>query len=81
MKNSKSIAETLGDELSESFFVIPSGSDPSPLVLKKENAALKLEVDSMKKRLDATERVLQLRKEQDLQLRDSIFQATKEVCI
>jgi hypothetical protein len=33
----------------------------------------------MKTRLDATERILKLRKEQDLQLRDSIFMATREV--
>ena len=33
----------------------------------------------MKSRLDATERILKLRKEQDLQLRDSIFMATREV--
>ncbi|KAF8061512.1 hypothetical protein FPV67DRAFT_283106 [Lyophyllum atratum] len=70
--------DTLGDELSESFFVIPSGNEPSPAALKKENLALQLEVDAMKKRLETTERVLQLRKEQDLQLRDSIFQATRE---
>ncbi|KAJ7098131.1 hypothetical protein B0H15DRAFT_645752 [Mycena belliarum] len=43
-----------GDELTESFFLIPPSSDSAP--------ALKLE----------------LRKEQDAQLRDSIFQATKE---
>ncbi|GLB35334.1 hypothetical protein LshimejAT787_0208990 [Lyophyllum shimeji] len=70
--------ESLGDELSESFFVIPSGNEPFPAALKKENSALKLEIEAMKKRLEATERVLQLRKEQDLQLRDSIFQATRE---
>ena len=35
----------------------------------------------MKGRLEATERILKLRKEQDLQLRDSIFMATREVCI
>jgi hypothetical protein len=35
----------------------------------------------MQKRLDTTERILQLRKEQDLHLRDSIFQATREVII
>ncbi|KAG6919998.1 hypothetical protein DXG01_013347 [Tephrocybe rancida] len=70
--------ETLGDELSESFFVIPSGNESSPMALKKENVRLKQEAEAMKKRLEATERVLQLRKEQDLQLRDSIFQATKE---
>ncbi|KAG5645004.1 hypothetical protein DXG03_007281 [Asterophora parasitica] len=70
--------ESLGDELSESFFVIPSGNEPSPAALKKENAALKLEAETLKKRLETTERVLQLRKEQDSQLRDSIFQATRE---
>jgi len=32
----------------------------------------------MKGRLEATERILKLRKEQDLQLRDSIFMATRE---
>ena len=35
----------------------------------------------MKARLDATERMLKHRKEQDLQLRDSIFMATREVRI
>ena len=35
----------------------------------------------MKSRLEATERILKLRKEQDLQLRDSIFMATREVRI
>lgn len=64
-----------GDALTESFFVIPSTADPSPPVsLKQENTSLKANMDAMKKRLEATERVLQLRKEQDLQLRDSIHQ-------
>jgi hypothetical protein len=71
--------DTVGDELSESFCLIPTGKEASPAVLHKENASLKLEIDVMKKRLEATERVLQLRKEQDSQLRDSIFQATREV--
>lgn len=35
----------------------------------------------MKSRLEATERILKLRKEQDLQLRDSIFMATREVIV
>jgi hypothetical protein len=35
----------------------------------------------MKSRLEAAERMLKLRKEQDLQLRDSIFMATREVRI
>ncbi|KAJ6513892.1 hypothetical protein C8R47DRAFT_1207172 [Mycena vitilis] len=67
-----------GDELTESFFLIPSSSESSPSTLRQENASLRLEVDSLKRRLEATERVLQLRREQDAQLRDSIFQATKE---
>ncbi|KAK7466882.1 hypothetical protein VKT23_003945 [Stygiomarasmius scandens] len=65
-----------GDELSESFFLIPSES--SMIALKKENNGLKAEVQALQKRLEATERVLQLRKEQDMQLRDSIVQASKE---
>lgn len=69
----------MGDELSESFFLIPTGNEASPAALRKENASLKKEVEVMQKRLEATERVLQLRKEQDTQLRDSIFQATREV--
>ncbi|KAF9533376.1 hypothetical protein CPB83DRAFT_845168 [Crepidotus variabilis] len=67
-----------GDDLSGSFFLIPTGSEPSPAVLKKENATLKAEVASLKSRLDGTEKVLKLRKEQDVHLRDSIFQATRE---
>jgi len=43
--------------------------------------SLKAELASMKGRLEATERILKLRKEQDLQLRDSIFMATREVRI
>ncbi|KAJ7273494.1 hypothetical protein B0H12DRAFT_1089662 [Mycena haematopus] len=67
-----------GDELTESFFLIPSSSDSSPTTLKQDNASLRLEVDVLKKKLEVTERALQLRREQDAQLRDSIFQATKE---
>lgn len=70
--------ESINDELSESFFVIPSGNEASPMTLKRENSRLKLEVETMKKRLEATENIIHLRKEQDLQLRDSIVQATKE---
>ncbi|KAG5354168.1 hypothetical protein C0989_003681 [Termitomyces sp. Mn162] len=70
--------ETLGDELSESFFVVPSGNEPSPMMLKKENSRLNLEAEAMKKRIEALEKTIHLRKEQDIQLRDSIVQATKE---
>ncbi|KAF5391322.1 hypothetical protein D9757_002067 [Collybiopsis confluens] len=65
-----------GDDLSGSFYVIPSES--SMTALKKENTTLKSVIDSIKKRLETTERVLQMRKEQDMQLRDSIVQASKE---
>lgn len=47
--------------------------------LKKENVALKAEIELTQKRLEASERVLQMRKEQDMQLRESIVQASKEV--
>ena len=70
-----------GDDLSGSFCLIPSGPEPSSSTLKKENASLKTELASMKSRLEATERILKLRKEQDLQLRDSILMATREVRI
>ncbi|KAE9406416.1 hypothetical protein BT96DRAFT_1014917 [Gymnopus androsaceus JB14] len=65
-----------GDDLSGSFYVIPSESTVA--ALKTENSSLKAEIESIQKRLDATERVLQMRKEQDMQLRDSIVQASKE---
>ena len=68
-----------GTELTESFYLIPSGKEPSTADLKQQNACLKLEIETMQKRLEAANRILQLRKEQDLQLRDSIFQATREV--
>lgn len=67
------------DDLSGSFFVVPTGSEASPAVLKKENATLRVEISTLKNRLEETERVLKLRREQDLHLRDSIFQATREV--
>ena len=67
------------DDLSGSFFLIPTGVDASPTVLKKENTTLKAEIATLKNRLEGTERVLKLRRDQDLQLRDSIFQATREV--
>ncbi|KAG7452703.1 uncharacterized protein BT62DRAFT_989790 [Guyanagaster necrorhizus] len=68
-----------GDELSESFFLIPSDSEPSNAALKKENIGLKVEVETLQRRLEAAEKAMAIRKEQDIQLRDSIYQATKEV--
>ncbi|KAJ3830025.1 hypothetical protein F5880DRAFT_1469342, partial [Lentinula raphanica] len=65
-----------GDDLSGSFYVIPSES--SFASLKKENSTLRVELERTQKRLEATEKVLQMRKEQDTQLRESIVQASKE---
>lgn len=64
-----------GNELSESFYMIPSDSEPSRSALKKENGSLKQELEAMSKRLAAAERIMQLRKEQDQQLRESIVMA------
>ncbi|KAI6039013.1 hypothetical protein EDC04DRAFT_2868139 [Pisolithus marmoratus] len=67
-----------GDDLSESFYLVPPEAEQSLSALKKENASLKREVDEMQMRLTATERVMQLRKEQDQQLRDSIVLARQQ---
>jgi len=69
------------NELSESFYLIPSDSEPSRSVLKKENASLRHDLDAMAKRLAAAERVMQLRKEQDQQLRESIVMARHQVAL
>ncbi|KAK2460550.1 hypothetical protein APHAL10511_007020 [Amanita phalloides] len=66
------------DEMSDSFYLVPTDSGLSPAALKRENATLKNEIESMRKRFDAMERAIHMRKEQDLQLRDSIVQATRE---
>jgi hypothetical protein len=68
-----------GNELSESFYMIPSDSGPSRSVLKKENASLKQELDTMAKRLATAERIMVMRKEQDQQLRESIVMARHQV--
>lgn len=47
-------------------------------MLKRENAALKEQVEAMQQRLTQAERVLQMRKDQDLQLRDSIVMARQQ---
>lgn len=67
-----------GNDLSESFCLIPPGPGPSVSALSRENASLRQEMEEMQKRLAATERVLQLRKEQDQQLRDSIVLARQQ---
>ena len=49
------------------------------MALKKENVSLKHEIGEMQNRLAEAERVLQLRKEQDQLLRDSIVMARHQV--
>jgi len=63
---------------SDSFCMIPSKSEPSSSTLKKENASLRAEVQAVQKQLEAAERTLKLRKEQDQQLRDNIAVARRE---
>ena len=70
--------ESLDDELSESFCLIPGSIEPSTIALKKENASLKDQVKAMQQRLAKTEQILKLRKEQDMQLRDSIVMARQQ---
>ncbi|KAH0830512.1 hypothetical protein J3R83DRAFT_1963 [Lanmaoa asiatica] len=67
------------DDLSGSFCLIPSESEPATSVLTKENVSLKQEIEEMQRRLAEAERVLHLRKEQDQLLRDSIVMARHQV--
>ncbi|KAF8448025.1 hypothetical protein L210DRAFT_3473286 [Boletus edulis BED1] len=64
-----------GDDLSESFCLIPLESEPAASALRKENTSLKQEMEGMQRRLADADRVLQLRKDQDQLLRDSIVMA------
>ncbi|KAH7889763.1 hypothetical protein F5I97DRAFT_1997047 [Phlebopus sp. FC_14] len=64
-----------GDDLSESFCLIPSGPEPSISALQGANVVLKQEIEEMRRRLAAAERTMQMRKEQHQQLRDSIVMA------
>lgn len=65
--------------MADSFCVIPSKSDLPVTTLKKENAALKAQVEAQQLKLAAAERLLKQRQEQDQHLRDSIMLARKEV--
>jgi hypothetical protein len=81
---------SLGSDLAESFYFIPStntvrtsGSSTAPAAdvhLRKENASLKADIEAMQRRLAQTERVLQMRREQDQQLKDSIVLARQQAC-
>jgi hypothetical protein len=68
------------DELSESFCLVPSGPEPAA-ALKQENTKLKAEMNALQQRLLNAERVLQIRQEQDQQLKDSIVLARREVSL
>ncbi|KAI0029823.1 hypothetical protein K488DRAFT_23276, partial [Vararia minispora EC-137] len=63
---------------SDSFCFVPSKSEPSPAVLRKENDALRVQAENLQKQLDSAQRLLQQRSEQDQQLRDSIAIARRE---
>ena len=65
--------------MADSFCLIPSKTEPSLSILKKENSTLKADLEEAQKQLALAERTLKQRKEQDLQLRDSIMLARKEV--
>jgi hypothetical protein len=77
------------DDLSESFFLIPSSSSaagvkptapsgPSATTLQTENAALKSELQALQKRLAVQEQVLRSRADADRELRASISLAKQE---
>ncbi|KAI0049664.1 hypothetical protein FA95DRAFT_1646603 [Auriscalpium vulgare] len=63
---------------SDSFCLVPSKSEPSTSTLKKENASLHSDLEAVRKQLEAAERMLKLRKEQDQHLRDNIAVARRE---
>ena len=71
--------EEVGDGMADSFFMIPSKSEAPLATLKKENAALKAQVEAQQAKLVAAERMMKQRQEQDQQLRGSIMLARKEV--
>lgn len=70
---------TTGGDLSESFCLIPLESEPATSALQKQNVSLRQEIEETQRRLAEAERSLQLRKEQDQLLRDSIVMARHQV--
>ncbi|KAJ3556643.1 hypothetical protein NM688_g1918 [Phlebia brevispora] len=66
------------EDMADSFCIVPSKSDQSVALLKKENAAIKAQLDEERKKLAAAERMLKQRQEQDQHLRESIMLARKE---
>lgn len=63
--------------MAESFFMIEA---TGPASLKKENAKLKEELEKTQKRLETMDRIVQMRKDRDMQLQESIHVARKHVC-
>ncbi|GBE82488.1 hypothetical protein SCP_0408720 [Sparassis crispa] len=67
------------DDMADSFCLIPSKSNTAAtIVLKNENAALKVELEETRTQVASMEGILKMRQEQDQQLRDSIILARKE---
>lgn len=67
-----------GEDLTESFFMIEA---TEPAHLKKENKKLKEELEMTQKRLETMDRIVQMRKDRDMQLQESIHIARKHVRI
>jgi hypothetical protein len=65
------------DDLVESFFVIPSGDEKHKL--RKENAALKGDISTLRDQLGEMNAVLKMRQDKDNALRDNILHARREV--
>ncbi|KAG6376091.1 hypothetical protein JVT61DRAFT_2063 [Boletus reticuloceps] len=67
--------DTVPEETDEEVLV----DEPATSALRKENTSLKQEMEGMQRRLADADRVLQLRKDQDQLLRDSIVMARHQV--
>jgi len=69
--------ESSDDDMTESFFVIPSGDEKNKL--RKENAALKAEISTLQNQLGEVNVILKMRQDKDNALRDNILHARREV--
>ncbi|KAF7791253.1 hypothetical protein EIP86_002267 [Pleurotus ostreatoroseus] len=70
--------EECDEDMADSFLMVPSKSDQSVTLLKKENVLIKAQLEEERKKLAAAERMLKQRQEQDQHLRESIMLARKE---
>ncbi len=73
----------IGYDSWDSFCLIPSTSENTNTItqLKKENSTLKSKIDAMQTQMSTVRKQMALRNEQDLQLRDHIITARKEVSV